>query len=146
MSSVFASIADQMDAPQIAYAIEQAREKGLLPKIDNEARKGIRLSLLTGQTALAAQARAARALSLPDLAAKLGEPASRFIDPGVMFRMFARMQRFDEPGLIKSQAQVNAEQQAAIAQQLQLAAGQQAVQSAGTIAEQTAAAAVQPKG
>lgn len=145
MSALFASVADQMDAPQVAYAIDQAREKGLLPKLSEESRKGVRVTLLTGQTALAAQARAARALALPNLAAKLGEAASKYIDPGVMFRMFARMHRFDEPGLIKSEKQVAAETHAAIQQQLQLAAGQQAVQSAGAIAEQVAAA-TQPKG
>lgn len=146
MLSVFASVADQLDGPQVQAAIERCREKGIIARPSAETAKGIRVVLLTGQTALAAQARTGRMLSLAQLETTLGEQPGTYMDRGVLYRAIARNQRVDEPGLVKTEAQVAAAQQAAIQQQLQLAAGQQAIASSGAIAEQTAAAAVQPKG
>lgn len=146
MAGMFAAIADQMDAPQIRHAIWMAREKGILPKRSNTVLEGIRVNLLTGQAALASQARTARAAALVQAATQLGDAAMRYIDQGVLFRMIARMQRIDEPGLIKSEAVVAQETQAAMQQQLALEAGQQAIATSGAIAENAAAAAMQPKG
>jgi len=146
MLSVFASVADQLDGPQIQAAIEMCYRKGIIDRPSAETAKGIQIVLLTGQTALAAQARTGKMLALVQLETQMGEQPGTYIDRGVAYRAIARMQRVDEPGLVKTEQQVAAAAQAAIAQQLQLAAGQQAIQSSGAIAEQAAAAAIQPKG
>jgi len=141
---VYASIATNMQANLFARArFEAVRQKIIRPIPSKLIGRAVQTVPLTGLAALAAQARFQSILSFADLIQKLGPRYSARLDEGILTRVAARYFLVNEPGLIKTDAQVKADLEAAIQAQNRQAAGQQAVTTLGNIAEQQAAASAQ---
>jgi hypothetical protein len=95
----------------------------------------VEIKALTGLAAIARAQRAAKLVTFAQVAKEFGDAAIAKIDVGVTMDVLARLQGIDEPGVIKSNEQLRAEQHAAMAAQAQQEAASKAIDVAGNIIE-----------
>lgn len=134
---VYPSISDSQHLPMLRRAIHVLSEKKLLPKVPPEMYE---LRSLTGLTAIVRDQKAESLLEYAQVAQALGPEALQRIDPAVLLQVYAQYRSIYEPGLTKSDAQLERERQQAINTEAQLQANQTAIETAGRIAEQTVVA------
>lgn len=95
----------------------------------------IKVRYLTGLAAMKRDAEKQKLLGLAQFLQTLGPEAAARLDPAVAAEVWARYDSFYEPGLVKSDAKVQAETQQAVRTQLQLAAGEKATEVIGNAAQ-----------
>lgn len=134
LGGLYAPVADDQQVPLLQRTIHQMRRDNLLPTLPDDA---VRIEALTGIAALSREISAGRVMQLTQVIAQLGEDAMRRIDTGVLINVLARYNSVFEPGMIKSEQQVQEEQEQAASQQAEMTATEQAIASAGKVAEQT---------
>jgi len=141
LGGTYTPIADDQQIPLIQKAIEQARSQKLIQPIPEHA---TRVALLTGLAALSTQVKLGQMLTYAQIVQQLGPELQKKIDLRVMADILARWSGINEPGLIKTNEQLEAENAASQRQAIEMATAQQAIQSAGVIAQQDAAQQPQP--
>ena len=124
-----------MQIPLIERLREVLTKKRILPSLPDDT---IEIEAVTGIAALSNESDQGKLLGLMQTIAQLGPETMSRIDKGVLLDLLVRQSGIYEPGLVKSEEQVQQEmqeqQQAMMASQM----GEQAVKSAGTIREQRA--------
>lgn len=132
LGGFYAPLADQQQVPLLNRTIWQLKRDKLLPPIPE---KSIDIRALTGVAALSRQIKLGKIMNIADIAKGFGDEALAKLDVGVLMDVAARYQSIYEPGLIKTNEQLAAEQQQALAIQAQSAAQQEAIGVAGSVAE-----------
>jgi hypothetical protein len=103
------------------------------------------MQILTGASALAQAERATRAISFTQAVAALGEQALARLNTSVLVDILARSARIDAPGLVKSEEEVQAERDRAMAAQVAADSTTATVQSlAQAVATQATQQGVSP--
>jgi hypothetical protein len=133
----YVPIADFQQLPLLQRLFHQLRRDRLVPVMPNDS---VRISSLTGLAALFRAGEANRLLTFTQTIAALGPEAVRYLNMGALIGAYQRLSAIYQPGLIKSEAELAKEANAAVQQQIALAAGQQAAKTAGAIVEQQVAA------
>ena len=135
LGGVYAPIADSMQIPLIERLREVLTKKRILPSLPDDT---IEIEAVTGIAALSNESDQGKLLGLMQTIAQLGPETMSRIDKGVLLDLLVRQSGIYEPGLVKSEEQVQQEMQEQ--QQTMMAAqmGEQAVKSAGTMMEQRA--------
>lgn len=142
LGGLFIPISEHKTLPILRRVRWMMKRDGLIPAMKKEAERMVRYRVLTGLPALARQATVGRVISFAQVVASLGPQAMARINEGVLIRMVERANNFYEPGLVKSDEQVQQEQQAAIRAQAQMAANEQLAKTAGKVVETTAGAGI----
>ncbi len=140
LGGLYASIAEDQQLPLVQRARHQAERDNLLPILPKDA---VRLQVLTGLNAIKRQMQGDQVMQLAQVVSQLGQQALRKIDMNVLIDVMYRYNGVHEPGLIRSTADLQREDQQVLAQQAKAAATGQAIQSAGRIAETAAANQIQ---
>tara|TARA_R100000808_G_scaffold15607_2_gene35916 strand:+ start:5640 stop:7256 length:1617 start_codon:yes stop_codon:yes gene_type:complete len=136
LGGLYIPIADEQHMKMTArLSWQYNRDHGIALPQDLTGRPSVQMKSLTGLSALNDAANAEKLLSGLAILQQLGEPALGMIDMNVMTRLLLREVGIHEPGLIKTDEQLAAEQRAQFVQQIARAGGEQAVKSIGTIAE-----------
>lgn len=135
LGGLYAPIADDQQVPLLRRVVHQAERDRVFPPMPKH---GVEVMALTGIAALQREVDSQKLMSAVSAIVQLGPDAIRRLDMGVLVRKIMRHVALDEPGLVKSDEEIAAEDQAMAQQQLALAAGEQAVESTGRIAEQQA--------
>ncbi len=131
LGGLYTPIADYQQVPlvhRLEYQIVRDKIARPLPP------EAVQLEVLTGIAALSKGAQISSLLNIVQAAQALGPEAMAKIDARVLLDVLARNQNVYEPGIIKTNAQVDAEKQQQMQQALAAAAAQQGIQSAGAIA------------
>jgi hypothetical protein len=108
--------------------------KGLIETLKKEDGDRIRVIVVGGIEALVRQARSAKMAQFIQFVKGLGPQAEASLDYGVLLGVFARLEGINEPGVIKSQAKRQQEQQEALA----LEAQRKAIDVTGNVVESQA--------
>lgn len=132
----YVPIADDQQVPLIHRAIHVLKKKAWLPPMPD---RFVDIATLTGLAAVAREMQAGKLLNFAAAVAQLGPEAVTWIGMRPLLEAYQRLTGVWQPGLVKSEAEVNAQQEKVIQQQVTLAAGEQAVQTAGALVEQAAA-------
>ena len=136
LGGVYAPIADAMQIPLIERVLEVLRRKKIMPSLPDET---VEVEAVTGIQALTNESDNGKLMQLMQTIAQLGPETMGRVDKGILMDLLVRQSGIYEPGLIKSDEQVQQEeaeaQKAAMKQQVQA----QAIQSGGNIMEQRAA-------
>jgi hypothetical protein len=138
---LYIPISEAKHLPLLRRVRWQMKRDKLLPAMPDRAEKMVRFRVLTGLSALAQQAKMGRMLTFAQTVAAFGPDAMRRIDTGVLAKVLQRASNFYEPGLVKSDEQMEQEQQQAIAAQARIAANEQIAKTAGKVVETAAAGA-----
>jgi hypothetical protein len=139
---VYANISDQQQIPMLRRAVFQAVKARLMPPINELVAD---MQILTGASALAQAERATRAISFTQAVAALGEQALARLNTSVLVDILARSARIDAPGLVKSEEEVQAERDRAMAAQVAADSTTATVQSlAQAVATQATQQGVSP--
>lgn len=137
LGGVYASIADDQQTPLLRRAIWQMKRDNIIRDLPPQA---VEMKIVTGLAALGREIDVNRILRFAQIVAQLPEAARR-LDQSVLMDVIARNLSIDERGLIKDDAQVQAEAQAAMQMQAQQQATQKAIDTAGNLAEDAVIAA-----
>lgn len=129
---LYPAITEGLQVNLIRRMVYQAQRDKLITKFDI---KNVRINVLTGLAAMEREAKRQKLLEFAQVIQSLGPDAQSRIDPAVFIDVFQRYSNFYEPGLVKSQEQVQKETQSAIAAQTQLAAAQKGIDVLGNAAE-----------
>ena len=137
IGGLYVKLAEDQQYPLLKRLVFQLRKDKILRPIPIE---GVReqVELLTGAAALAKQARARDVLQFASVAAQLGPEAVRRIDTSVLMDVLQRYSNLYEPGLVKDQATVDAEDQQAMRMQAEQAAVAEGISVAGDAAREAA--------
>lgn len=135
LGGLFAPISGQQQRPCADRVIYQCRRDKYLKPLPESM---VDVELTTGIAALSRAAKAQELLELAQVVSAFGPQAQAKINQDVLVDLIARYRNINEPGLIKSNEQVQQEMQQALALQMQQSAGEQAIATAGSIAEQQA--------
>ena len=127
LAGIYADIADQQQIPLMYRLIEQAKRDNIAD-IRNLPADAMDFKTYTGSAAIAEQQKAVRIVTFARVMAEIG--AADTIDPFVLGDILKRAQSIDDPGLVKSRDQVQAERQQAMAEQTQMAGAQAGAQAA----------------
>lgn len=142
MGGVYSSIADEQQMPMHDRVVAVLEAKARLPRLPAEL---VRITANTGIAALNREASAQRLLRMFEIIKGLPQELSallvRRIDDGTLLQRLARDAGVEEPGLVKTSRQLEAETQKAAALQAQLAAAGKAIDTGGNIIENAAAQA-----
>lgn len=138
---LYIPISENKHLPLLRRVRWQMKRDGLLPAMKQEAERMVRFKVLTGLSALAQQARLNRILTLSQAMAAIGPAGMARIDEGVLARELERASNLYAPGLVKSDQQVEQDQQKAIRAQAQVAANEQIAKTAGKVVETAVAGA-----
>lgn len=140
LGGVYAPLADACQVPLIERLLHMAKTDGLLQPMPLDT---VEVEAVTGIAALSRESDHGRLIGLIQTIAGLGPEAVNRINVGSVIDLMMRQVGIYEPGLIKSDDQLAAEQQAAMQSQMTMTAGQEAAKAAGGIAQQAAANATQ---
>jgi hypothetical protein len=141
LGGVYAPISDMQQGPLVRRLVHQLEKNNILPTLDKKVAK---TNILTGIAALAKAADADKLLALIQVAAQLPPQVQAKINYAAAFDAYVRYTGIDEPGIIKSDEQVAAEMQQAMAAQAMQEAASKAIDTTGNIVE--AQATAQPQG
>lgn len=142
LGGLFIPISEWKTLPILRRVRWMMQRDKLIPPMKQEAERMIRYRVLTGLPALARQATIGRVISFAQVVASLGPQAMARINEGVLIRMVERANNFYEPGLVKSDEQMEKERQDAIRMQGQMVAQEQLAKTAGSVVETAASAGV----
>lgn len=143
LGGAFAPIAEQQQLPLLARTIHLLEKKGLMPKLPEKA---VDVEVVTGITALNRDIQFTKGVELATMMAQFPEQAHNRIDWSIFAEKLFQLRAFYEPGIVKSDEQIQREAQAALRQAMAAKAGEQAIESTGAIAEQQAQPQTQPQG
>ena len=137
LGGVYAPIADEQQIPLLRRTIHQLKADNLLPSLPDGA---VEIRALTGLAALSRQIAASKVLALVEVISRIPPPENLGrLDRDVLIQVLARNLSIYEPGLMKSDEQVEADRQADLQAQTQIAAAAKTVDTVGNIAEAQAA-------
>lgn len=138
LGGFYAPVADKLQIPLVQaaiYKLKRDRKIKPLPEGTYE------VNILTGIAALAYQAKSAALLQFAQVAQALSSlDPNGDIRPGVLLRAYARYNRIDEPGAIKTPEEKAAEQQARFMQAAAASAAGKAIDVVGNVVESQATA------
>lgn len=134
LGGFYAPIADEQQQPLLERCIYQLKRDNAMPLMPDDTYRTVSL---TGLAALSREIKADKILEVATVATQLGPNGLAKVEPGVLIDVLARYRGVHEPGLIKSNEQVAAEQQQAIALATQQAAAEKAIDVTGNVAETT---------
>lgn len=106
LGGLYAPLSDALQAPLLARLYAQAEQDKLIPRLTEAQRKIVSVKYLTGAAALAAQAKAQRLVEFTQFIRELTPEQQDRINEAVLFNSIARYQGIDEPGLIRTDAEV----------------------------------------
>lgn len=141
---MYVPIAEMQQIPTFRRAQYQAQRDNLLPVLPPEMKAMADVEILTGLAVLTKSRQANALLELVDVIAKLGPTALERVNVNTVATALARYKNVFLPGLMKTDADIKKEQDAAIAAQTKLEANKQLISSAGAIAEQQITGATMP--
>jgi len=133
LGGLYAPIADSMQMPLIERVRHVLVKKGDLVSLPDEA---VEILAVTGVQALANENDQAKIMQLMQMMAQMGPEVMARIDNGVLLDMLMRQSGVYEPGLIKSEEQVQEEMQQMQQQQIEQAAAQKAIDVQGDVVAQ----------
>lgn len=136
---VHASIADENQIPTIRAGMDIAVQLGLFNKKTMDTTRVVSTS---GLEALGRKKRLETTLSFAQLAEALGPEAMARIDKGVLLRFAARQQGVDEPGLVRTDAQMQQIQASSAAMQAKQEAVSKAIDVGGNVVQAGAVAQI----
>ena len=129
---MFSTIQDEKHIPLIRRLVHMARRDRVLQKWPD---RSVRIDVLTGLAAVSKQAKLGNVLGALDVLARVNPNIVQRFNDQVLIDTIMRYSNIHEPGLVRSDKEMAAEQQKAIAANIQNAAGEKAVDVAGNIAE-----------
>ena len=138
LGGVYAPIADNMQIPLIERLREVLTRKNILPGLPEDA---VQVEAITGLQALSNEGDQQKIMGLLQTMASMGPETMGRINTGVLLDMLMRQSGIHEPGLIKSEKEIQKELEAQQQAMMQQQAQQQAMQTGGKILEQEVARA-----
>ncbi len=136
LGGVYAPIADAMQIPLIERLISVLNSKGVLPTLPDES---VEVEAVTGIQALSNESDNSKLMQLMQTIAQLGPETMGRIDKGILMDLLVRQSGIYEPGLVKTDEQIQQEEQAAQEAAMKQQIQAQALQTGGKIVEQNAA-------
>ena len=141
LGGLYAPIADSMQMPLIERVRHVLVKRGDLVELPDDA---VEITAVTGVQALANENDQAKVMQLLQMMQALGPEAFARVDQGVLTDLLMRQAGIYEPGLIKSEEQMQQEMQAMQQQQVQQAVAQKAIDVGGNVIAQNAENQEQP--
>jgi len=135
LGGVYAPIADSQQVPLIERTMFQMERDGILAPLPKDS---VEVEALTGIAALSRENDQGKLLNLMGILGQMGGDTLSRIDMGVFMDILMRQSGIYEPGLVKSDEQLQQEQQAMMQQQAQMAAQQKTVEVAGNVIQDAA--------
>jgi hypothetical protein len=135
LGGVYAPIADAQQVPLIERVLFMMERDGLLAPLPEDS---VEVEALTGIAALSREGDQGKLLNLMGVLGQLGGETMSRIDMGVLTDLLMRQSGIFEPGLVKTDEQLQQEQQAAMEQQAQMTATEKAIDVGGNVVEQAA--------
>ena len=132
LGGVYAPIADAMQVPIVERTIHLLQRAGQLPTLPDDT---VEVEAVTGINALSRESDQAKLVQVLQTIAQLGPEQMSRINPGVLLDLLMRQSGIYEPGLVKSEEDIQAERQAQMQQEQQMAASQQVMSTAGNVIE-----------
>jgi hypothetical protein len=133
LGGVYAPIADSMQVPLIERLLYQLRRDGELPELPQES---VEIEAVTGISALSREDDQGKLLQLMQVLAQLGPDSMSRLDMSVLLDLLMRQSGIYEPGLVKSQEDIDAERDAAMQQQQQMSMQDKMMDAAGPAIQQ----------
>jgi len=133
LGGVYAPIADAMQVPLIERLLYQLRRDGDLPELPQES---VEIEAVTGISALSREADQGKLMQLMQVLAQLGPDTMSRLDMSVLLDLMMRQSGIYEPGLVKSQEDIDAEREAAMEQQQQMSMQDKVMDAAGPAIQQ----------
>ena len=137
LGGLYGPISDSIQVPLIERVVDMMRRGGELPSLPDDA---VDVEAITGIAALSSESDQQKLLMLMQSLAQLGGDTLTRLDQGTLLDLMMRQSGIYEPGLVKSDEQLQQEQQQAMQAQQQEQMQSQMVQSGGKIAEGMASA------
>ena len=131
LGGVYAPIAEEQQLPLLRRVMWMMQKDNLLPALPEDA---VEIQVLTGLAALKREFDKANLLQFAQVMGQFGPAALRRVNIGVMMNVFARYQNISEPGLIRSDEEIAAEDAQMAQQRLQEQAGGKAIDVVGDAA------------
>lgn len=136
---LYSTIAELEQVPMLRRLRYQMERDGLLNPLPDGA---VDIAALTGVQAVRRDVDLQKILQAIQVLGTLNPEMMQRVDTDKLIEILIRYLGIDEPGLIKTEADVQAEAQRQLQQQLAARAGEQAIESTAAIAEQQAAARI----
>lgn len=140
LGGLYTFVAEGLQSPLMHRLLHQLRVDNLIKPFTF---KHFDVVTTTGLTALSQQASFNRTLEFMQVIAQLGEDVRTRINMGVLVDVVARQQRITEPGLVKSDEEVAADQQQQLEQTARINATDKAIDVAGNTVEAAAQQQIQ---
>lgn len=138
LGGFYAPIADDQQVPLLRRLFHQLRRDRLVLELPENV---VEIRVLTGIAALSKAQKATGIMSYAQAIAALGPEVMAKLDGTVVADVLARLYGIDEPGMVKTNEQVAAEQQRMLRLAAQQAATEQAISTTGNIIENNATTA-----
>lgn len=132
LGGVYAPIADSMQVPLVERLVHQLTNDGALPNLPDDS---VEIEAVTGVAALTREADQAKLMQLLQTIGQLGPEAMQRFNMGALMDLMVRQSGVFEPGIVKTEEQIQEEQAAAQQAAMQQQVQGQMIQSAGKIAE-----------
>ena len=132
LGGVYAPIADSMQVPLVDRLLYQLRKDNELPDLPDDT---VSIQAVTGVAALTRESDQGKLIQLLQTVAQLGPEAMSRFDMGNLLNLMVRQSGVFEPGIVKTDEQIQQEQQAAQQAAMEQQVQGQMLQSAGKIAE-----------
>lgn len=132
LGGVYAPIADAMQVPLVERLVHQLTADGTLPELPDDS---VEIEAITGVAALTRESDQQKLMQLMQTVAQLGPEAMQRFNMGALMDLMVRQSGVFEPGIVKSEEQIQEEQAAAQQAAMQQQVQGQMIQSAGKIAE-----------
>ena len=132
LGGVYAPIADAQQIPLIERVVYMMERDKLITPLPDDA---IEVEALTGIAALSREGDQSKLLGLVSTLAQLGGETMSRLDMGVLTDILVRQSGIFEPGLVKSDEQIEQEKQAMMQQQQQMAMSEKAIDVGGNVIE-----------
>jgi hypothetical protein len=132
LGGFYTPVADALQLPiahRGMYLIEKRRILPALPK------RAMSITILTGLAALSRENKAAAMLDVAQVAQLLGPQALAKIEPTVFLDVYARLRGINEPGMVKTNAQVEQEMQREMQRNVQEMAAQEGIAAVSNVAQ-----------
>ena len=135
LGGVYAPIADALQIPLVERLRYQMTRDGALPSLPDDS---VEIEAVTGISALSREGDQQRLLQLLQTVSTMGPDMLGRIDRGVLLDVLVRHSGIYEPGLVKTEEQVQQEQAAMQEQAMAGMAAEQAIQAGGAVMQQAA--------
>ena len=133
LSGLFAPIADALQVPLVERVRHVLTKRGELPVLPDDT---VEIEAITGVQALAHENDQQKLLRLLQTVAQLGPETLARVDKGVLLDLLVRQSGIYQPGLIRSEEDIQEEMQSMQQGQFDQMAASQAVQTAGNVIEE----------